>query len=204
MILTFGIRYSLELPQTEKNNQHVFLDQVSPSPLIGQVPGYTDLRGGVGFVTGRTHFSDRNNWEPRLGLALPLNEKTVVRVGAGIFHHPLVPNTDTAQGFSRMTSAVTAQPDGVTPNYALANPFPQGIRQPPGNRAGLLTNAGLSVSGPVRQQRLPCQSQWSLDIQRQLPWQMVFDVGYAGAAAVALPSGVQFNQIPDIARLGFR
>lgn len=199
LTLTFGVRYSLELPRTEKNDQYVFLDLDSPSPLAGKVPGFTDLRGGVGFVTGRTQLSDTNNWEPRLGVAWQWNEKTVLRAGAGLFHHPLVPNTDTAQGFSRVTSAVTAQPDGVTPTFALTNPFPQGIQQPLGNAEGLLTNLGLGVSGPVRQQRLPYQSQWSLDIQRQLPWQMVIDIGYAGTAAVALPSGVQFDQIPDSA-----
>ncbi len=187
------------MPRTEKNDQYVFLDLDSSSPLNGKVPGYTDLRGGVGFVTGRTQLSDTNNWEPRLGLAWQMNDKTVVRAGAGFFHHPLVPNTDNAQGFSRVTSAVTSQPDGVTPTYALANPFPQGIQQPLGSADGLLTNLGLGVSGPIRQQRLPYQSQWSLDVQRQLPWNMVVDIGYAGTSAVALPSGVQYNQIPDSA-----
>ncbi len=197
--LTFGVRYNLELPRTEKNNQYVFLDLDSRSPLSGSVPGYADLRGGVGFVTGRTQLGDTNNWEPRLGLAWQWNTKTVIRAGGGFFHHPLVPNTDNAQGFSRVTSAVTTQPDGVTPTYALANPFPQGIQQPLGSKDGLLTNLGLGVSGPIRQQRLPYQAQWSFDLQRQLPWNLVVDAGYAGTSAVALPSGVQFNQIPDSA-----
>ena len=196
---TFGVRYNLELPRTEKNNQYVFLDLDSPSPLAGKVAGLPDLRGGVGFVTGRTQLSDKNNWDPRLGVAWQLNDRTVIRAGFGIFHHPLVPNTDNAQGFSRSTSAVVSQPDGVTPTYALANPFPQGIQQPLGSKDGLLTNLGLGVSGPIRRQRLPYQTQWSLDIQRQLPWKLVLNLGYAGSAAAALPSGVQFNQIPDSA-----
>jgi hypothetical protein len=201
LTLTYGVRYNLELPRTEKNNQYVFLDLDSPSPLASRVPQFPNLRGGVGFVGvnnvgRRTQLSDRNNWDPRLGLAWQVNAKTVVRAGAGIFHHPLVPNTDSSLGFSRATSAIVTEPDGVTPTYALTNPFPSGIQQPAGNSLGLLTNAGLGISGPVRQQRLPYQSQWSLDIQRQLPWNLVVDIGYAGTAAVALPSGVQFNQIP--------
>jgi hypothetical protein len=199
LTMNFGVRYNLELPRTEKNNQYVFLDLDSASPIAGKVVGFPNLRGGVGFVTGRTQLSDTNNWDPRIGLAWLVNDKTVIRSGFGIFHHPLVPNTDNAQGFSRTTSAVASQPDGVTPTYALANPFPQGIQQPLGNKDGLLTNLGLGVTGPIRQQRLPYQSQWSFDIQRQLPWKLVIDVGYAGTAAVALPSGVQYNQIPDSA-----
>ncbi|MBI3680927.1 MAG: TonB-dependent receptor [Acidobacteria bacterium] len=202
LTLVYGVRYNLELPRTEASNEYVFLDLDSPSPLARQVPGYPNLQGGVGFVGiegrgRRTQLSDTNNWDPRLGLSWQLNARTVVRTGFGMFHHPLVPNTDLSQGFSRTTSALTAQPDGVTPTYALANPFPQGILKPEGNANGLLTNAGLGISGPVRQQRLPYQSQWSLDIQRQLPWSWVLDVGYAGTAAVALPSGVQYNQISE-------
>lgn len=120
-----------------------------------------------------------------------------MRSGFGIFHHPLVPNTDQAQGFSRQTTAITTAPDGVTPLYNLADPFPQGILQPIGNAQGLLTLVGFGIGGPVRQQRLPYQSQWSLDVQRQLPWSWVIDVGYAGTSAVALPSGVQYNQLPN-------
>lgn len=199
---TFGIRYNLELPRTEDENKYVFLDLDSPSPLAGRVPGFPNLRGGVGFVGGegrgrRTQLGDTNNCDPRLGLAYQIDDKTVARTGFGIFHHPLVPNTDAAQGFTRATSALTTAPDGVTPLFNLADPFPQGVLLPTGNSLGLLTLAGLGISGPVRQQRLPYQSQWSLDVQRQLPGSWVIDIGYAGASAVALPSGVQYNQLPN-------
>jgi hypothetical protein len=201
LTLTYGIRYNLEPPRTEFENKYVFLDLDSPSPL--QVPGY-NLRGGVGFVgvgnTGRrTQLTDTNNWDPRLGIAYSLNDKTVIRSGFGIFHHPLVPNTDASLGFSRTTASLVAQPDGVTPLFNLSNPLPGGFVPATGNSLGLLTQVGLGISGPVRQQRLPYQVQWSFDVQRQLPWQWVVDVGYAGSAGVALPSGVQYNQIPDSA-----
>lgn len=201
LTLTLGIRYNLELPRTEAGNRYVFLDLESPSPLRDRVPGMPDLRGGVGFVGiegrgRRTQLPDRNNWNPRAGLAWQLDERTVVRSGFGIFHHPLVPNTDLAQGFSRTTTSVVAAPDGVTPLFNLQDPFPQGILMPTGNSLGLLTLVGFSISGPLRQQRLPYQSQWSLDVQRQLPWSWVADIGYAGNAAVALPRGVEYNQLP--------
>jgi hypothetical protein len=195
-----GVRYNLELPRTEANDQYVFLDLENASPLASQVAAFPNLRGGVGFVGvngrgRRTQLADTNNWDPRLGIAYQVNDKTVVRTGFGIYHHPLVPNTDLAQGFTRATNALSTQPDGVTPLYNLADPWP-GILQPTGNSQALLTLVGQSISGPVRQQRLGYQSQWSLDVQRQLPWNWVIDVGYAGNAGVALPSGVQYNQLP--------
>jgi hypothetical protein len=109
----------------------------------------------------------------------------------------LVPNTDIAQGFSQTTNSLVAQPDSVTPLFNLSNPLPGGFLPPTGNSLGLLTNVGQGISGPLRQQRLPYQIQWSFDIQRQLPWNTLIDVGYAGSSGVALPSGVQYNQLPD-------
>jgi hypothetical protein len=201
LTLTLGLRYSLELPRTEDANQYTFLDLESASPLNGKVPGY-DLRGGIGFVGAggvgrRTQIADKTNWDPRIGIAYQWNDKSTIRTGFGIFTSSIAPNTDASLGFSRTTSSLVAQPDGVTPLYNLSNPLPGGFQQPTGSSEGLMTNIGQSISGPVRQQRLPYQIQWSFDIQRQLPWQTVVEVGYAGSTGVALPSGVQYNQLPD-------
>ncbi|MGH9660598.1 MAG: TonB-dependent receptor domain-containing protein, partial [Bryobacteraceae bacterium] len=198
--VTLGLRYSLELPRTEENNQYVFLDLESPSPL--RAPGLSDLRGGVGFVGvegrgRRTQIADRTNWDPRLGLAWEVNARTVLRTGFGVFTSSLAPNTDSALGFSRTTTSLVAQPDGVTPLYNLSNPLPGGFLPATGNAAGLLTNIGQGIGGPLRRQRLPYQMQWSFDVQRQLPVATVVEIGYAGTTGVALPSGVQYNQIPD-------
>ncbi|MBS1824817.1 MAG: TonB-dependent receptor [Acidobacteria bacterium] len=202
LTMTLGMRYSLELPRTEDMNQYVFLDMDSVSPLEGKVQGMTGLRGGVGFVGvngvgRRTQVADRNNWDPRIGLAYELNSKTAIRTGFGVFTSSIAPNTDAALGFSATTNSLVSQADGVTPLYNLSNPLPGGFIQPTGSSLGLSTNLGQGISGPVRQQRLPYQMQWSLDVQRQLPWQTVFEIGYAGSSGVALPSGVQYNQLPD-------
>jgi hypothetical protein len=202
LTLTAGLRFSLELPRTEANNQYVFLDLDSVSPLEGKVLGIGNLRGGVGFVGiegrgRRTQISDRNNWDPRIGLAWEVDQKTVLRSGFGVFTSSIAPNTDSALGFSRPTSSLVAQPDGVTPLYNLTNPLPGGFLPATGNSEGLLTNIGQGIAGPQRQQRLPYQAQWSLDVQRQLPFDTVIEVGYAGTVGVALPSGVQHNQLPN-------
>ncbi|MBZ2179515.1 MAG: TonB-dependent receptor [Acidobacteria bacterium] len=200
--LTLGLRYSLELPRTEANNQYVYLDLDTVSPLEGKVPGVSGLRGGVGFVGTdgrRTQVADRTNWDPRIGLAWEVNARTVLRSGFGVFTSSIAPNTDASLGFQQTTSSLVAEADGVTPLYNLSNPLPGGFLPALGNRLGLSTNLGQGVSGPLRQQRLPYQLQWSFDVQRQLPWKMVVDAGYAASTGVALPSGVQYNQIPDAA-----
>ena len=202
LTLTAGLRYSLELPRTEDGNKYVFLDLESRNPLDGQVPGLGPILGGVGFpgIEGRgrrTQIADRNNWDPRIGLAWELNPLMVVRTGFGVFTSSIAPNTDASLGFSRSTTSLVAQADGVTPLFNLSNPLPGGFIAPTGNSLGLSTNLGQGVSGPLRRQRLPYQMQWSFDVQRQLPWKSVIEVGYAGSTGVALPSGVQYNQIAD-------
>ncbi len=200
LTLTAGLRYSIETPRTESRNQYVFLDLNSASPLQAQVPSLP-LRGGLGFVGTqqipgrRTQLVQRNMFDPRLGIAFQLNSKTVLRSGIGIFHHPLVPNTDVALGFSRNTSSLVAQADGVTPQFNLNNPWPTGLLQPTGNTLGLNTLLGQGLSGPLRVQALPYQLQWSFDVQRQLPGNWVAEVGYAANNAYRLPSSVQYNQL---------
>ncbi len=184
LTVTLGIRYNLELPIHEAHNSDIFLDLTDPSSL--QVPGY-NLVGGVGFVGvngrgSRTQIADTNNWDPRGGIAYRVNDKTVIRSGAGIFHSPLVPNTDVSQGFTRTTSNLVTQSDTVTPTFNLSNPFPQGLIQPTGNSLGLSTLVGQSISGPLRDQRLPYTAEWSFDIQRQLPFEMLLNVGYTGTS----------------------
>lgn len=207
LTVTAGLRYSIETPRTEANNQYVYLDLNSASPL--QVPGL-NLRGGLGFVGTkenpgrRTQEVELTNFDPRLGIAYQLNGKTVLRSGIGVFHHPLVPNTDLSLGFSRQTTSLVAQADGVTPNFNLSNPWPGGLLQPTGNTLGLNTLLGQSLSGPLRVQALPYQLQWSFDIQRQLPGNWVAEIGYAANQAYRLPASVQYNQLaPElVAQLG--
>jgi hypothetical protein len=199
LTVTVGLRYNLELGSIEQNNHYVFLDTTSSSPL--KVPGY-NLVGGLAFtgVNGnsrRVEAADHNNWDPRAGLAYRIGDKTVVRAGFGMFHNPLLStDRDTTQGFSRTTSNIVAQADGVTPTFNLSNPFPQGLAAPTGSSLGLATNLGLSIAAPVHQRKTPYQEQWSFDIQRQLPFSVMADFGYTGTHGVALPATVALNQLP--------
>ena len=199
LTLTLGLRYNLELGSQEQSNHYVYLDTTSPSPL--KAPGY-NLVGGLAFTgasgqPSRAEQADLNNWDPRAGLAYRIDNNTVLRAGFGIFHNPLLStDRDTTQGFSQATSNLVAQSDGVTPTFNLSNPFPQGLVSPTGSSLGLSTGLGLSMSAPAHQRHTPYQEQWSIDIQRQLPWSMIVDVGYTGTHAVALPALFALNQLP--------
>ncbi len=201
---TYGLRMNYESGDVEDQNQLNYLNLSSPSPLASQVPQFPNLVGGVG-IPGLNGTSDMLQHprglhpDPRLGLAYQLDSKTVIRSGFGIFHHPLAaweqfPN---ALGTTRASNSISAQANGVTPLDNLSNPFPQGLPGPYGNAAGLAIGLGQNVAGPLLTQDIPYQANWSLDVQRQLPFGVVVTAAYVGNAGVHLMTPIQLNQIPD-------
>jgi hypothetical protein len=212
LTLTYGLRYDFETGDVEKNNLLNYIDTTSISPINGQVlslpnePVIPTLVGGVG-IPGLNSSSrqlqtpEKLHFAPRLGLAYQLNEKTIVHTGLGIFYHPAAawqqyPNAD---GGIRTSTSIDAQSNGVQPlaGYSLATPFPSGLPTPYGNSAGLGIDLGQSIAGPGRQQNIPYQINYSLDIQRSLPANFVVTAAYAGNNGVHLMVPLYWNQIPD-------
>jgi hypothetical protein len=88
LTVNWGLRWDYETPRTDRFNQLSNFDYGAASPI--QAAGL-NLRGGLTFVgvggLPRTNANpDRNNFAPRLGIALRLNSKTVLRTGGGLFY----------------------------------------------------------------------------------------------------------------------
>jgi len=206
LTVTYGLRVNYETGDVENQNQLNYIDLKSASPLAGQVPGFPSLVGGVGIpglngASRQLQLPRGLHLDPRVGVAFQVNSKTVIHSGFGIFHHPLAaweqyPN---ALGTTRTINSIAAQSDGVTPLFNLSNPFPSGLPAPYGNAAGLAIALGQNITGPLRTQDIPYQANWSFDIQRELPLQLVVTVAYVGNVGVHLMSPIQYNQIPDSA-----
>jgi Carboxypeptidase regulatory-like domain len=202
--VTFGLRYNYETGDIEENNLLNYMNLTAVSPLQAQVPSLT-LTGGVGIPglggTSRQLQNPRKlDFDPRLGIAFKLNDKTIIHAGAGIFHHPAAAwqQYPSAAGGIRTTTSVDAEANGVTPlpGYQLASPFPNGLPTPQGNAAGLSIDLGDSLESPLRRQDIAYQEDWSLDIQRTLPADFVVTAAYAGNEGVGLMVNEQLNQLP--------
>ena len=81
LAVTFGLRYDYETGDVEENNLLNYMNLTAVSPLQAQVPSLT-LTGGVGIPglggTSRQLQNPRKlNFDPRLGVAYNLNDKTV-------------------------------------------------------------------------------------------------------------------------------
>ncbi|MDE1178205.1 MAG: carboxypeptidase regulatory-like domain-containing protein [Edaphobacter sp.] len=202
LTLTYGLRYNLELPDREDHNQYVYLDLTTPSPLNANVSSLGQLTGGPGFVGTngqgrRLQVAQKENFDPRLGFAYRMDDKTVVRGGFGIFHAPPASLVNSSAGFAVVTTSKSALADGVTPQFNLSNPFPAGLNQPTGSSLGLDTLAGQNITGVMRQQKISYSEQWSFDVQRQLPSNIVVTLGYVGNNGLHLYIPVNYNQLPS-------
>lgn len=125
--------------------------------------------------------NDYNNFAPRLGLAYNLTAKTVIRTGAGIFYG----ESNNVDGAARYS---TGPPRGIEINA------PQGFEQ-----TTLLVRNGFAplpigtvptgVNVNPAPDFLPTMyaAQWFFDVQRILPGDFLFTVGYNGTKGTNLP-----------------
>ena len=88
---------------------------------------------------------------------------------------------------SRRPSSYIASNDGnATPANYLNNPFPAGLARPTGSTLGDLTGIGQSLSIIDPNARSPRVQQYSIDIQRELPFGVAVEVAYVGSHSTHL------------------
>ncbi len=214
LTMNVGLRYELDIPRTERYDRYAFFRLDQPSPLAGKVPANSffdgsKLAGAMNFTTSdnrRQAPTDKNNWGPRIGLAYRLNDKTVVRSAYGIYYSPsalqAAGHTGTAgmDGFSSTTNFVTSL-DGRIPTTFLGNPYPNGFNFPTGSSFGGSTFLGQGISASLfLDDASPYVQQWNLNVQRELPSNILFEAAYIGSKGTRLidgeGGGVTLNQLP--------
>jgi hypothetical protein len=204
LTLNFGLRFELETPYTERYNRMSYgFDENAPLPV--QVPGM-DLRGGILFagVGGKPRRGgslDGNNFGPRFGFALSAFSKTVIRGGYGMFYSGQSFNTGFLADvgvFNSSTPLVGSIDNGATPFATLANPFPEGLRQPIGSSSGLMAQVGDSLSFFDSRRVSPYNQQWQFSIQRELPGQMLVEAAYVGMLSLKHFENFNLNEKPDV------
>ncbi len=210
LTLNLGFRYDYEVPTRERYNRQnrgFAFDQASPiaaavrnAPGAANCPACANLTGGllfagVGGQPGGAFEPDRNNFQPRVGVAYQWNEKTVIRGGYGLYYYPAAENGGSL-GFSVTTPFVGTLTGGGANSFipranAFGNPFPAGLAQPVGSSLGLLTQLGGDITFVNPNREIPYIHQYSLGIQRELPWSTKLDVSYVGSASRKILTGDQ-------------
>jgi hypothetical protein len=192
LTLNVGMRYDLDFPRTERYNRMNGLDPSVVSPV--QVPALGTLLGGEIFANSGNrspgYTASYVNFGPRIGIAYQPHEKTVIRTGFGVYYSSVRSGAAGVgppgfQGYDEYTPWITTyQNDGVTPFGRLSNPFPAGIKLPPGSSLGLMNDVGFGAVGPIPSidSAVPYEESWSFGIQRELPANFLVDANYIGKA----------------------
>jgi carboxypeptidase family protein/TonB-dependent receptor-like protein len=157
---------------------------VGGAPLNGVVlpgaPGANDgfdrLRHGLPDGLAQTH---KNMFQPRLGLAYAITEKTAFRTGLGLFYNRPMINRDTALGgnppFQIQQTVVNGSIDA--PAGATRRDFP------------------LVVTAQDPTFDMPRAWNWNVTIERQLPWATTLEVGYVGRRGIDNQRKLNINQL---------
>jgi hypothetical protein len=202
LTLNLGFRWDINGSVTEENNMlNYAFDPTIVNPVSARVG--QQVLGGIRFVgvdgaPNRPWKLDKNNWQGRVGMAYSLNEKTVVRAGYGKYFLNPVSQGNNA-GFSQSTALIASNDGGRTPTYALSNPWPNGIQEPPGSALGPLTFLGRAPDFSNPDFVIPNVHQFSAGIQRELPWSVNLEVTYAGSRSYDLEVGFNAYNEPSAA-----
>ncbi|MBV8830052.1 MAG: carboxypeptidase regulatory-like domain-containing protein [Acidobacteriaceae bacterium] len=207
LTLNIGIRYDIEgSPDERYNRQNRGWNYALPnslSPLVANAnpancPACGSLTGGLLFagVNGKPRGAYNIRYgdiQPRIGAAYSLTPLTVIRGGFGIFYLPEA-EYGGALGFAADTNYVATLPGGginnfiPTTNFATGNPFPvstspstNGLVLPTGAALGFNTALGNNVIFSNPNHDIPHVYQYSVGVERQLPFETKLDVEYVGS-----------------------
>lgn len=211
LTLNLGLRYELDLGTTERYNRIIRgFDRGAANPAeaavranyaLNPIPEIAAanfrLPGGLLFAdeNNRPAFqADRNNFQPRLGIAYQINERTAIRGGWAMFMVPFVLDALNQNGFSRNTPLIASPDRGLTFQSTLANPFPAGyVAEISRNLDSLVgQNPGTVLTG---ERKNGIVQRWEVSLQRELPGRWLIEAAYIGNRASDLLTAVDANPI---------
>ena len=207
LTLNLGVRYEIPSPRTESKGRFRGFDPDAPNPQAGGRRGaYVSVNGLGGLQAEHEGIApkDYSAIGPRVGFAYSLNDQTVVRGGYGIYYSPILYGqngvnfiTEGTQGYN--THAVYPN-FGQTSNFFLRS-FPARPSVDPTNQ---FVGSDDTVSYFDEDFKAGRTQQWSVDVQRQLPYNFAASVGYIGHKGTRLKSNFQrMNALPlNALRLG--
>jgi hypothetical protein len=212
LTLNLGLRYELEGGIIDSQDRIVTgFDTSTTNPLQAaaqanstanppaSVPTTFNVVGGLLFADNNNRAAqstDRNNFQPRIGISYSLNNKTVIRGGFGIFTAPFQIQAPNQSGFSSPTLFVPSTNNGLTFIATLANPFPSGVAPSLGSSQGLTTFIGRDLTVLVHDRKNAQFARFVGGVQRELPWGLGLDAMFVAGRGSNLPVTRQINSIP--------
>jgi hypothetical protein len=155
-----------------------------PSWGKGRLPQYNDpsLQGLFAGIPFGAYDTNKNDWEPRLGIAYDLfgNGKTAIRTGFGTFHDRLMMNN--------LMNLISNPPFLNSANVVNGN-----IDNPAG---GVNKLYPPNVEGFSLHLKDPYVISWNFGVQQQLPGDVILETNYVGNEAHHMQRVLNLNQLP--------
>jgi hypothetical protein len=214
LTVNLGLRWDAYRPYQEQHNRMSYMVSALPNPSAGNIGGALAYGG----QPVETHWK---NFQPRIGLAYALDNKTVVRAGfvmaSSLGALGIGGNSGAGpgrQGYNPPTllsSVVTGQPafNWNTGIPAIVSPSPLltagfGAGNSTTNPTGAIAPDYIN---PTLSGRPPEYINWSAGFQRQLPDAFVLGVAYSGSVGHFIPGagalGIYTNSmLPQYLALG--
>ncbi len=193
LTLNLGIRYSIESGYHTKWQQTSNFDPNAIDSVSG-------LRGAIVHPTSPLNQTDKNNFQPRFGLAWHPLKKTVFRGGFALYTVD-VKYSSARDQFDEYSAVVNDQqaPGDPRPIYQISQ-IPKAAAfsiRPDGTSPYVGTNYGSrTVAWWDPNLRNPYSLNWNLSIQHQLTPTYVLELIYQGSAGVGLIERWQANAFP--------
>jgi Carboxypeptidase regulatory-like domain/TonB dependent receptor len=184
LTVNLGLRYDMPIPVTEQADRMSYVDPTLPNPGAGGLPGAYVFEGsGPGRLGGNSPQSIfKKAFGPRVGLAYSVDPNTVIRAGYGIYYSTQRIGgfaEDDSQGFSGSYTYPT--PASIqTPAVVLSQITAYPGNLPPFIDPTVMNNQGNALFLESKVDRPGTIQNWTLDVQRQLPFNTIVDVAYVG------------------------
>jgi hypothetical protein len=185
LTLNLGLRYDMPIPVTEAQNRMSYVDPTLPNPGVGGLPGAYVFEGsGTGRLGGSSPQSIfKKAIGPRVGLAYAVDPNTVIRAGYGIYFSTQrvggFAENDSQGFFSSYTYPNSASPQAPVAVLSQITGYPGKL--PPFIDPTVMNGQGNALFIESKVDRPGTMQNWTLDVQRQLPFQTIVDVAYVGA-----------------------
>ena len=146
--------------------------------VVAQDPRVQALFRGAPRGFAKTHY---NVFEPRLGMSYSINDKTILRTSAGVFHNRVLLNDSTLLG-------------GNPPFQPMVTLSNGSVDNPSGGGAGG-TDLPFGMQAVDLEFKHPTSYMWSTGVQREVPFGFIVDVTYVGRRGLYQPRERNINQL---------
>jgi len=183
LTLNLGLRWEFASPLYERDNNYSNFDPTTGTMVIAH-------NGGL-YNRALVH-PDYGDFGPRVGLAYNIDSKTVFRSGYGISYTFFNRPGSAQEGINAPQAlfGVLSQSNPLSKTFLTTlNSFSDNIASPAAFNPALSNVVYTPPNSPW-----PMIQNWMLSVERQLPWNTVFELSYNGNQSTHLPIIADYNQ----------